>query len=59
MTTDTAHTSEDNAELRQLLAQRDAEIARQSTELQARDRRSNCGEFLGTNKRDFGRVHTA
>lgn len=37
MTTDAAHTSEDNAELRQLLAQRDAEIARQSAELQARD----------------------
>jgi len=37
MTTDAAHTSEDNAELRQLLAQRDAEITRQSAELQARD----------------------
>jgi transposase len=37
MTTDAAHTSEDNAELRQLLAQRDTEIARQSAELQARD----------------------
>ncbi len=37
MTTNAAHTSEDNDELRQLLAQRDAEIARQSAELLARD----------------------
>ena len=37
MTTNVAHTSQDNTELRQLLAQREAEIARQSAELLARD----------------------
>ena len=34
---DAAHTSQDNAKHRKLLAQRDAEIARQSAELQARN----------------------
>jgi len=37
MTIDTGHTHRNKAELRQLLSDRDAEIARQSAELQARD----------------------
>ena len=37
MTTDAGHTHRNKAELRQLLSDRDAEIARQSAELQARD----------------------
>jgi transposase len=37
MTTEACHTHKNKAELQQLLSQRDAEIARQSAELQARD----------------------
>ena len=37
MTTDTGHTHQNKADLRRLLGQRDAEIARQSAELLARD----------------------
>ncbi len=37
MTIETGHTHPDTAELQQLLGQRDAEIARQSAELLARD----------------------
>ena len=37
MTTNAAHRHQDNTKLQQLLVQRDAQIARQSAELQARD----------------------
>ena len=37
MTPNDAHTHQDNTDLQQLLVQRDAEIARQSAELLARD----------------------